>query len=183
MVNELIRHMYAFKIDDQAALPWLGSLVFMVHVVIIADKYDVPRVAKLAETRFSERANTDWATDDFATAIELIYGSTALLKSELPRCVVRIALAHEHVVFAEGKRNAIRAVADRVPEFATALASGMHHKIALTAQAVQGLKSYQCKHCHNVAFEKNMPANLNIYCRSCNTFYPESGFIVSTVLN
>ena len=64
--------MYGFEYDDDAATDEdITPLVFNVQVHIIAEKYDAPRLQKIAEEGLAKRVQLDWKTAAFANAIEL----------------------------------------------------------------------------------------------------------------
>ncbi|KAK5727351.1 hypothetical protein LTR15_003245 [Elasticomyces elasticus] len=132
VVAAMLGYMYSFEyatICDGDALGkelvggaiGASELVFHVRVHIIADKYDVPRLAKLATTKFATAAKTAWPSPSFAEAAALIFTDSTAISKELRERVISIVNIHTRFLKLDPAGAHFRDAMSSAPALAIAL--------------------------------------------------------------
>lgn len=107
-------------------------MVFNVRMHTVADKYNIPALARLAEFQLAERTNTallslftprSW--DDFADAVEEMYTIAAHSKKVMQATAIRFALYNAKGLYNEDFGTRFRGMASKTPQFASELAAAL----------------------------------------------------------
>lgn len=167
IIAHLIRFFYTGAFDDEPAAndPLAdGRLTTCAKVYIIADKYDVPELKKLAATKFENAVSTDWNTESFSLSIELIYESLP----DSDRVLKNIALI--------ATSNHIKELSDR-GEFVRMCKSDGEIAFDILNQSVLRLASGNVKgqcpyhkeaHRHHISWGV---ARQQFYCSGCGQYF------------
>ncbi|KAK3067894.1 hypothetical protein LTR53_014950, partial [Teratosphaeriaceae sp. CCFEE 6253] len=143
-VAAMLCFMYAsdYNDDDMEAQESVEPLTFNVHVYAIADKYDIPSLAKLATAKFAKRAAQDWHKVCFAEAASLASTTSASHNNPLLDIIASVAVDHAKELkdTEAGRRfeNAVQAV----PTLGLALWQKHIEK------SLEPRKQYSCPNCH-----------------------------------
>lgn len=78
-------------------------MLFQIRVHTIADKYGLPALSALAETKFAAIAKDNWASGAFATALEEMYTVAPETKKGLQQVAIKIAVEHADVLLKDEK--------------------------------------------------------------------------------
>lgn len=138
----MIKYFYTFTIttepDNLSGLPsgsygpssygW-GWFLIYAHLVVIADKYDVPELGSLATKRFDEQLNLVLtytsagkelraATADLLEAIKYLYDNTAERQAEFRCLIVEAFQASNHRLLRYADEDDFHELISEVPEFA-----------------------------------------------------------------
>lgn len=103
----MLSFIYTAEYDDEAFKNQedCEALVFNIHVHTIADKYTLPGLSQLSLSKFTRRAESDWKSAAFATAISEVYNINSSTKSDLKDVVIEICHKHGAVIFSENSTN------------------------------------------------------------------------------
>jgi hypothetical protein len=84
-----------------------------VRVYAIADKYDIPRLKELAQQRFSNWAENNWACHDFSAIAREVFETTPTSDRGLRDVVIRLVAMHaDDLIRKKDSRNLIEDVGD-----------------------------------------------------------------------
>lgn len=72
----------------------LCQLSFDIDVAILVDKYNIPGLGQHAATKYKERAEVSWDTEEFVRSIEKIYSLTSDATHDIQPCTVAVAAEH-----------------------------------------------------------------------------------------
>lgn len=128
VANAMLSYLYTVSYTDELpeeAADFTEALVFNFHVYIIADKYDLPHLAKLAVSKFKGRADQDWKTPGFATAARLVFETNADKDHALRKIVTSTAIEHARALKTEDWADPFRAVTLAVPGLAFEMWQGL----------------------------------------------------------
>lgn len=149
VLNEMLRYLYTadYQEEHTAEKPCFTPLLLSVHIHTIADKYNIPALAELAEAKFAKRAVNEWKTEDFANSVEEMYATASDSKTVLHACAVRTAVHNAKQLYGEDFGKQFRDVTSKTPEFtsefATMLVNGGKAK-KLDSDETR----YKCISCH-----------------------------------
>ncbi|EME45280.1 hypothetical protein DOTSEDRAFT_128282 [Dothistroma septosporum NZE10] len=108
VVRQMLKYLYTADYeDDTTFVPGdtpeaVPALLFNVYVHTIAEKYDIPALTKLAEAKFSQRADTEWSTSGFADAIAEMYDTAPESKGVLQEKALELSTTHAKELYTEG---------------------------------------------------------------------------------
>ncbi|TKA69594.1 hypothetical protein B0A55_09258 [Friedmanniomyces simplex] len=124
VVAAMVRFFYYFdysdaydKTDPDSPPP----MIFNVHVHIIADKYDIPELAKLAARKFADLADSEWQSPDFADAASLVFTTAAHALYKLRDIIIDVASKHAEALSKHEYGARFLAAASAVPALVSAL--------------------------------------------------------------
>ncbi|KAK4900855.1 hypothetical protein LTR27_002038 [Elasticomyces elasticus] len=118
-VGAMMRYLYTADYDAEEGIS-MPPMILDVNVHVVADKYDLSALAKLADTKFYTRASTEWNTLAFVEAATLIFTTETDL-GDLRNTVVSTANAHR-IELSQGDTGAqFHKVAFAVPALGSAL--------------------------------------------------------------
>ncbi|KAK5707670.1 hypothetical protein LTR97_000208 [Elasticomyces elasticus] len=82
--------------EGEGVIEQLPPMLINVHVYVLADKYDIPHLGKIAARKFEERASNNPFSEDFAKAAVMVYTAAVDRDRELRTIVVSVAndIAH-----------------------------------------------------------------------------------------
>ncbi|KAK5740481.1 hypothetical protein LTR17_004518 [Elasticomyces elasticus] len=102
VVDAMINYFYTFDYNSErnngnsernnGGTNEMSALAFDLHVLLLADKYDIPDLARLTTTKFKERAQNEWKSTAFANAAGLVF-TAGFPVDPLRDIVVQIAMA------------------------------------------------------------------------------------------
>ncbi|KAK5701414.1 hypothetical protein LTR17_022607 [Elasticomyces elasticus] len=132
VVAAMLGYLYSFEyaaicdgdaLDEELVGGAIGAseLVFHVHVHIIADKYDLPRLTKLATTKFAAAAKTAWSSPSFAEAAVLIFTDSTAISKELRESVISTVNTHTRFLKLDPAGARFRDAMSSAPALAIAL--------------------------------------------------------------
>ncbi|KAK5726547.1 hypothetical protein LTR17_012670 [Elasticomyces elasticus] len=123
VVDAMIKYFYTFDYDSErnnGGTNDMHALVFDVHILLIADKYDIPDLARLATTKFKERARTEWRNTAFANAAGLVF-TAGFPVDPLREIIVGLAMAQAKELDKGDVGKRFYEVASSTPALAVAL--------------------------------------------------------------
>ncbi|KAI7152919.1 hypothetical protein KC349_g8698 [Hortaea werneckii] len=118
-------------------------LVLDLRVHVAAQKYLLPNLKHLAATKFEQRAEKEWQSEDFACAIMEVYDGHLHIDDALKQTIVRIANDHRSQLFVAAKDHEMyKAMVVEIPIF------GVDVLIASCSSGnVDGWTKYKCPSC------------------------------------
>ena len=172
----ILCYLYTFDYgyDEAMQTVELSPVAFDVHINVIADKYDIPALVELAETKFAKHAKTDWQTPGFADAIHDVYTMALDRNGSLRRTVIDVCLEHSTMLYNGELGTEFRQVAESVPSFTSAFAESMVLRLKADDEATE--PEMQCFNC-DCTFTTTITINgqLDHLVRHC----PNCGSVVS----
>ncbi|KAK5674687.1 hypothetical protein LTS10_012688 [Elasticomyces elasticus] len=145
MLSYLYTTEYSDEEQDQDMIP---AIILNIHLHVIADKYEIPGLEKLAASKFKKRAKKEWDTKSFADAATLIYTSVVDRDNQLKEVVMSVATEH----------------ADALSDPASP--SGAHFRRAVEAVPALGVAVWR-KYVEHVKAEKSKPKRYRCPNPSC----------------
>ncbi|KAK3648414.1 hypothetical protein LTR56_007531 [Elasticomyces elasticus] len=98
VVEAMLEYMYKLDYHDDHGTDVDGAvvppIVFNVHILILADKYDILDLAKLAEVKSSTQARDEWKGAAFADAAALVFATDTKLADAMREVVLQVAVLH-----------------------------------------------------------------------------------------
>ncbi|KAK3640308.1 hypothetical protein LTR56_011904 [Elasticomyces elasticus] len=101
--------------EGESVAEQLPPILLNVHVHVLADKYDIPRLGRMAAKKFEERASNNPFSDDFAKAAVMVYTAAVDRDRELRTIVVSVANYITHNLGKTAIGEAFRKVASTIP--------------------------------------------------------------------
>ncbi|KAK3720003.1 hypothetical protein LTR37_004126 [Vermiconidia calcicola] len=169
VVDAMLRYLYRFdyKYDDQNEANKAAPMVFDVLVHIIADKYDVPALMKLAESKYAQHVQDAWQTDAFAKSIREVYTGAADRDGQLRKTIIETSIKHAKELHHEDSGACFRSVADAIAPFASALAAAL--VTPRNPGPEEGDVRYQCNYCGWSCFTREFTAyHVRYACMNCH---------------
>lgn len=96
LVDAMIRYCYLFKYPEREDDP--SPMLRDIRIYIIADKYLVQPLKELAVQSFQKRAESGWASQDFADAAGKVYEIPYKLSRDLHKIVINMVMRHLELV-------------------------------------------------------------------------------------
>ncbi|KAK4900852.1 hypothetical protein LTR27_002035 [Elasticomyces elasticus] len=112
--------------EGESVIEQLPPMLLNVQVHVLADKYDIPRLGRIAAKKFEERASNNPFSDEFAKAAVMVYTAAVDRDRELRNIVVSVANYMAHNLGKTTIGEAFRKVASTIP----ALGSDLWHNLA-----------------------------------------------------
>ncbi|KAM0245179.1 hypothetical protein ACHAP5_005572 [Fusarium lateritium] len=154
VVEGMLHFMYHFEYTNESTE---SDMVFHAGVYQIADKYGILTLKEYAKEKFSTAVKSDWSTDDFPIAIELVYQTTPPEDRGLRDLVIETSNANlEKLISRDGFCEALRTTADFAADlvpFTCGKNSGQMHW-------------YQCPSCDQT-FQFDDPKGQTRWCPRC----------------
>lgn len=126
----------------------LGTIEFNVRVYIMADKYDMPILARMACEKFKDRAEEIWNEPEFAAVVGEIYNIETGSKEQLREVAVEVCKLHCLGIFAKkNKASQLLQLMRTVPEFGADLAGILAAECIESASGLRLLmneRRYRC---------------------------------------
>lgn len=124
VVHEMLRYLYTGDCKDNSGEvkhSHFTQMVFSVNINTIADKYNIPALAELADAKIAELVVMPGfvETTDFADGIEEMYTTGPQHKRNMQASVVRVASEHAHELYTKHWGKRFREVASNTPQFAS----------------------------------------------------------------
>ncbi|KAM0193451.1 hypothetical protein ACHAPI_007772 [Fusarium lateritium] len=110
VIEGMLHFMYHFEYNNESTE---SDMVFHAGVYQIADKYRILVLKDYAKEKFSTAVKSDWSTDDFPNAIELVYLTTPPEDRGLRDLVIETSYANlEKLISRDGFCEALRTTTD-----------------------------------------------------------------------
>lgn len=144
----MLQFMYSFTYRNTEGA---STMTFDAKVYSIADRYGISALKEYAKQRYDAAIESGWALDDFCTAINSVYSSTAehdrgLRDSTIETCIKNIGKLLESPQFCQCLRETIGLAADMV-----LLRCGRAYRCPSCHAVIRGelgrKKTYYCIHC------------------------------------
>ncbi|KAK4900856.1 hypothetical protein LTR27_002039 [Elasticomyces elasticus] len=174
VVAAMLGYLYTFEYADS------HDLTFNVHVHIIADKYDLPTLAKIATTKFAAAAKTAWSSPSFAEAAALIFTDSTAISKELREGVIATASTHARSLKLDPAGASFRDVVSATPALAMAFWCAQDSGVGAEASNPPGLLfacPYSCGHMLSPA----QLTGLYIKCSLCSLSASRNRWELNTV--
>ncbi|KAK5726546.1 hypothetical protein LTR17_012669 [Elasticomyces elasticus] len=144
-----------------------SPIVFDVHVHILADKYDLPDLAKLATEKFEKRAQMEWKDETFAEAAELVYTVDAAVTAPLRETVLAVAIDHAGDLTKDDIGARFQQAANTVP----ALGLSLWRK--QVANVPGGYVRCECPKGNGseALVSTSFKGGVSVWCTSCSTYH------------
>lgn len=168
VVRQMLKYLYTADYeDDTSFVPGdtpepVPALLFTVHVHTIANKYDIPALAKLAEAKWAERAVTEWNTPGFADAIEEMYTTAPDSKQVLQEAALTLANEHGKELYTKDFGARFKEVAATVTPFTSELLGRQ-----MSSVHAEELNCYNCRHCGNSVYLQTVETTKAYWCAWC----------------
>ncbi|KAK4901663.1 hypothetical protein LTR27_001435 [Elasticomyces elasticus] len=123
-VAAMLDYVYNFDYPDDANhdnTESISPILFNLQVYVLADKYDIPHLGRIAESKFCQRANEDWKDAAFAEAAALVFIEDAGAAAELRWLVVELATLHSLGLSKDDVGTRFQEVVGSVPALGLAL--------------------------------------------------------------
>ncbi|KAK3712285.1 hypothetical protein LTR37_009147 [Vermiconidia calcicola] len=169
VVDAMLRYLYTFDYhyENQVKGVKAAPMVFDVFVHIIADKYDIPALMKLAESKYAEHVQNVWQTDAFAESIREVYTGAADRDGQLRKTIIETFTRHAQELYHEDFGACFRSVADAIAPFASALAAAL--VTPRNPAPEEGDVRYQCSWCGWSCFTRQFSSpNVRYACMNCH---------------
>ncbi|KAK3640306.1 hypothetical protein LTR56_011902 [Elasticomyces elasticus] len=162
VVQAMLSYLYTTDYsDEEHDLDLTPAMLLNIHLHVIADKYEIPSLEKLAAEKFQQRAKLEWSTKSFADAATLIYTSVADRQNQLKEVVMSAATEYAE------------ALSD------PASPSGAHFRSAVEAVPALGIAVWR-KYVEHVKAEKSKPKQYICPNANCAIKVPEDKIINGT---
>jgi len=174
----MLRYLYTVDYDDEKQVEdGMSSLVFNIHVHTIADKYDIPELAKVALSRFNKRAAEEWQTAGFANAAELVFAEATTVPNEFREIVVFIATRHARELNRRGDcGDCFREVVKKTPELGAALWAKQSEDVKDEDQQWETWHMCPNHGCHTRTSETQLGQAPAYTCTGCHFAFPSAEF-------
>ncbi|KAK5759332.1 hypothetical protein LTS12_010495 [Elasticomyces elasticus] len=180
-VGAMIHYLYTtdYNAEEGSSIP---PMILDVNVHIVADKYDLSALAKLADTKFHTRASTEWNTPAFVEASTLIF-TTETDVGDLRNTVVLTANAHR-IELSQGDIGAqFHEVGFAVPALGSALWCSRGERTTGDAVAISPSTGggeegqlFKCNFCVQTTSAQQIGSSPGIYhhCSGCGCGYTKA---------
>ncbi|KAK4900858.1 hypothetical protein LTR27_002041 [Elasticomyces elasticus] len=176
VVAAALHYFYEPTYSDEDRAANSSPLTFNVQVHALADKLDVPNLAKLAAKKFLHRAQSHWRTAAFADAALHIFTTGVNFDDGLRKSVLAVAGPHEGDLNREPFGARWREVLAATPVLVMALyqASIEDRRGAALAHTPVGggrarVKRYRCPDgCAQTISQQQFDEHFYIFCPQCN---------------
>ncbi|KAK4958235.1 hypothetical protein LTR10_004661 [Elasticomyces elasticus] len=174
VIEAMVEYMYNFSYHDDHGMgvdgTVLSPIVFNVHVLILADKYDMPGLARLAEMKYSTQAFNEWQEAAFADAVALVWAIDAKFADVVREVAIQVALLHAKEFDTDVVGAKFREAVGSVPALGLAL-----WRRQIYAKETTGRETHTwCKcpqGCSNtVCVDWSYAQSYQIWCGVCRTY-------------
>ncbi|KAI7289663.1 hypothetical protein KC343_g4719 [Hortaea werneckii] len=141
VIEAMLRWFYEHDYGTSQDTKW--PLVFDIQVYAVADKYLLPNLKHLAATNFEQRAEKNWKSKDFETAVTDTYEYLLDSDGTLMQTMARIVSKHRKDLFhpVTGSLE-LKALAVRIPEFGSDVL-----RASIDAEGGSYCAKYRCPRC------------------------------------
>lgn len=168
VVDAMLCYIYTTDYDEVKAAETIegAPLVFNVHVHIVADKYDIAALTKLAESKFAKHAMAKgaWKLGGFAQAIEQVYAGDADRHENLRKTLVEVSSQHVNELYKEEFGAGFRQMALKFPPFSSALLA----EVPSRSKADKNDVRYRCPSCKRTYATRKFADDVVGYCPGCS---------------
>ncbi|KAK4961873.1 hypothetical protein LTR10_002366 [Elasticomyces elasticus] len=176
VVAAAVHYLYEPTYSDEDRAANSSPLTFNVQVHALADKLDIPNLAKLAAKKFHYRAQSHWRTAAFADAALHIFTTDIKFDDGLQKSVVAVAGPHAGDLSREPFGARWREVLKATPALVMALyqASIEGQRSVTPAHVPVGggaarVKRYRCPDgCAQTISQQQFDEHFYIFCPECN---------------
>ncbi|KAK5674685.1 hypothetical protein LTS10_012686 [Elasticomyces elasticus] len=162
VVAAMLGYLYTFEYADNQ------DPLFNVHVHIIADKYDLPHLAKLATTKFVAAAKTAWSSSSFAEAAALIFTDGTAISKELRQSMISIVTKHARSLKLDPTGAHFRDVMSSAPTLAMALWHAQDLGVGAEASNTQEIRHLCPSDCGESLSSPQLSKNMTQVCPRCH---------------
>ncbi|KAK5679749.1 hypothetical protein LTS10_007697 [Elasticomyces elasticus] len=123
-VAAMLDYVYNFDYPDDANhdnTEPISPILFNLQVYVLADKYDIPYLGRIAESKFCQRATEDWKDAAFAEAAAFVFMEDAGAAAKLRWLVVELATLHSSELSKDDVGTRFQEVVGSVPALGLAL--------------------------------------------------------------
>ena len=129
VVEAMLRYIYILDYDSEAAIAIHPPMLLDANLHILADKYEVPGLVKLAESKFENHAQAAWNTAAFAMAAHVVYVVGTNRQAKLRESIIKAASQHAKALYQEDFGASFRHVAKTVASVGSDLAEAIAVKL------------------------------------------------------
>ncbi|KAK5679748.1 hypothetical protein LTS10_007696 [Elasticomyces elasticus] len=174
VVEAMLEYMYKLNYRDDHGTDVDGAvvppIVFNVQVLILADKYDIPDLAALAEAKFNTQACDEWKGAAFADAAALVFATDTKLADAMREVVLQVAVLHAKEFDTEGLGAKFLEAVVSVPALGLAL-----WRRQIYAKDSTGSQTHTCVKCpqgcsSTVCVDLRHAQFHQLWCTTCRTY-------------
>lgn len=167
-IRAMIRHIYGLPYgntikekseDDNASASVKADLIFLVHLFIAADKYDVPSLRPLVVEEFEDLMHTNWKGDQFIPSMQMLCGPSAGHLADNSLQVAAASFCADHLDRLL-KHDSFAAMIRKEEPFAGQL-------LTRFANRTNGITLYACDACKSISDEFLEEEDSRYQCFNC----------------
>ncbi|KAK5724597.1 hypothetical protein LTR15_004643 [Elasticomyces elasticus] len=169
VVDAMINYFYTFDYNSErnnGGTNEMSALEFDVHVLLLADKYDIPDLARLTTTKFKKRAQNEWKSTAFANAAGLVFAA-GFPVDPLRDIVVQIAMAQAKELDKGDVGRRFYEIASSTPALAVAL---WRKRSIRDWDELSGYQWYTCPKGCGTSVYTELSSGYQIWCKSCEEY-------------
>ncbi|KAK4961875.1 hypothetical protein LTR10_002368 [Elasticomyces elasticus] len=154
--------------------------VFHVRVRIIADKYDLPRLTKLATIKFAAITKTAWSSPSFAKAAVLVFTDRTSISEELRESVISTVNTHARFLKLDSAGALFLDAMSPAPALAIALWYAQDPGVGAGASSTQEIRYLCPSDCGKSLSSTELSKEMDQVCYRCQSmdFTPSWGTIL-----
>jgi hypothetical protein len=173
VVHALLQYLYSLEYEAPIAEPEVAAMTFHAKMYAASDYFGVDSLKCTAKERFEKTATENWDSDEFVTAVQLVYGSTPSHDRSLRDTVAQLCSTHFQELMSKREHfgELMSANGD--------LGKDMCEILARRYNFWAGYRKFQCQGCNHIWADAR-PLIGNTHCPGCeNMMYRWDEFEVT----